>query len=397
MKKIGIVTMVGYDNYGNLLQNYAVKKLLEDMGYHAVTLNNQLKQDKSEKSIKINVWSKLKPKYLRKYLKVKANQRIGCKNDSDYTLLSMIRLFKNRMEFQKCKEKRLEKFKAFRKTYIPYESKPIYDERFSEGDYVAFVCGSDVVWHPTYHYNKEYDFLCFAQQYKRIALAPSFGVSDIPVERKEAYKVWLNGIKYLSIREDTGASIINDLVNRKAEVLPDPTLAIDVEHWRSISKRPDVIPNKSYVLCYFLGSITSEYSNWIKECANLGEMEIICVFDTNFLQYYASDPCEFLWLIDHSSAVFTDSFHGVVFSMLYHTPFVAFRRVEEGLSIFSRIESLLNCMNMGNREFGKVRIEQFDKMDFSCTDEKIAKMKKKESSFLKNAIDEIEKGVICNE
>ena len=397
MKKIGIVTMVGYDNYGNLLQNYAVKKLLENMGYQAVTLNNQVKTDESAHFNKISIWNKCKPKYVRKFLKVKANQLLGCKNVSDYTFLSIIRHLKNRKVFQKCKDERLEKFKAFRKMYIPYESLPIYDEKFSEKDYVAFICGSDVVWHPTYHYNKENDFLCFAPKYKRIALAPSFGVSEIPTERKEAYKVWLDGIEYLSVREDAGATIIKDLVKRKAEVLPDPTLTIDVKHWRSISRMPDTPPKGSYILCYFLGDETSEYSSWIRECASLGEKEIVSVCDANFLQYYASDPGEFLWLIDHASAVFTDSFHGIVFSMLFHAPFVAFRRVEERLSIFSRIESLLHCMNMENREFGRVTVEQFDKMDFDCIDEKIADMREKEKSFLKNALDEIEKGVVCNE
>ena len=47
MKKVGIVTTVGYDNYGNLLQNYAVTKLIENLGYCAVTLNNECEEQDS--------------------------------------------------------------------------------------------------------------------------------------------------------------------------------------------------------------------------------------------------------------------------------------------------------------------------------------------------------------
>ncbi|WP_270665809.1 polysaccharide pyruvyl transferase family protein [Faecalimonas umbilicata] len=390
MKKIGIVTMVGYDNYGNLLQNYAVTKLIEDMGYQAITLNSEREANELEISKIVTKWEKIRPYYLRRYIKSKAFQLFGCKSTIDFFPINIFKLLKNKNEFEKCKEHRFKKFKEFRRRYIPYESVPVDDIHFSEKDYVAFVCGSDVVWHPTYHQNKTNDFLGFASQYKRIALAPSFGVSQIPEDRKESYIEWLNGIKYLSIREEAGASIIKDLIQKEVEVLPDPTLSVEAEHWRSISEKPVTILNKPYILCYFLGNVTIEYLRWIKKCAKQKGKEIICVYDSNWLQYYATNPSEFLWLIDHADSVFTDSFHGVVFSLLFHTPFVAFRRVEEGLSIFSRIESLLKCMKMENREFGKTKLDQFDKLNFNYVDERIGYLKEKEKIFLKNAIKEIE-------
>lgn len=390
MKKVGIVTMVGYDNYGNLLQNYAVTKLLEDMGYQAITLNNYL-DEQEQNNNKVGIWSKLKLRYICNFLKAKVLQLTGGKNYSDYLPIRFLKLWGNRNNFQKCKEQRFNKFKDFREKYIPYDELPIVDSSFKEEDYLAFICGSDVVWHPTYHYNKVNDFLGFAQPYKRIALAPSFGASEISPNRQEDYRTWISGIKYLSVREDAGAEIIRNLTGREAEVLPDPTLSISANHWREISKKPKNVPENSYILCYFLGNITSEYSKWIKKCKKLKGKEIISICDANFLQYYATDPSEFLWLIDHADAVFTDSFHGIVFSMLFHTPFVAFRRVEEGLSIFSRIESLLHCMKMEAREFGKVTFDQIDQVDFGYINEKINKLRGKEISYLRNAFSEIDK------
>ena len=390
MKKVGIVTTVGYDNYGILLQNYAVTKLIEDMGYQAVTLNNDLEEQEEESDKQVKSLNKLRLYYVRRYFKVKLFQALGCKNTADFLPQNLIRILGKKRTFYRCRELRYRKFKKFRSDYIPYETLPIENSGFLESDYTAFVCGSDVIWYPKLHYNKINDFLGFTPRYKRIALAPSFGVSEIPEERKESYKKWLDGIKYLSVREKAGAAIIKDLIQREAEILPDPTLSIKAEHWRSIAKKPDVIPHKSYVLCYFLGNVTHEYLKWIKECARVDKKEIVWVYDVNYLQYYATDPSEFLWLLDNADAVFTDSFHGIVFSMLLHTPFVAFRRIEEGLSIFSRIESLLHCMNMEEREYGKIGVNQFDKLKFDLIDDKIKQLRKKECDFLNKAFQEIE-------
>ena len=76
--------------------------------------------------------------------------------------------------------------------------------------------------------------------------------------------------------------------------------------------------------------------------------------------------------------------------MLLHTPFVAFQRIEEGLSIFSRIESLLHCMNMEERKYGKISVNQFDKLKFDLIDDKIKQLRKKECDFLNKAFQEIE-------
>jgi hypothetical protein len=74
------------------------------------------------------------------------------------------------------------------------------------------------------------------KRHKRIAYAPSFGVSEIADEHKENYKEWISGIHKLSVREDDGAKIIKDLTGRDAPVLVDPTLLLTKEKWMTISK-----------------------------------------------------------------------------------------------------------------------------------------------------------------
>ena len=388
MKKIGIVTMVGCDNYGNLFQNYAVKKILENMGYEAYTLNNNIRENKVKS--KNSFFTKLTFQYIKAYIKLQLEIRFGCKNSKDFSFAGLFRSVINRKEFVTEKNNRLKRMKEFRSLNIPYDCRLVGTDEFPQDEYFAFVCGSDVVWHPNYHTDKTNDFLGFAPKYKRIALAPSFGVSALPENRKTDYLKWINGIEYLSVRETAGAEIIKELTDREADVLTDPTLSVDAEDWKRLKKCPSDAPKGKYVLCYFLGNKTKKYNEWIESCAKSKDYELVELVDSKDLKHYATDPNEMLWLIDNAEAVFTDSFHAVVFSIIFHTPFVAFKRVERGLELFSRIQSILKLMKFENREFSKVDKENFDSLDFSISDKIIDEEKIKTKRFLKNALEGVE-------
>ena len=81
MKKVGIATMVGSNNYGNSLQNYAVQEIIEALGYEAYTLNNTTKRGFLVPAKKpIPKIKKLTPSYIMSYRRTKLNMRYGCKN-----------------------------------------------------------------------------------------------------------------------------------------------------------------------------------------------------------------------------------------------------------------------------------------------------------------------------
>lgn len=388
MKKIGIVTMVGVDNYGNLLQNYAVKKLIEGNGFKAVTLNNNIIE--SVKVNEVKTKDKLKPSFILNYLKVVLFKKFGCKNSKDFSPFGVVSRISNYKRFNEKKENRIARLSAFRNECLPFDSAVVNTEAFHQEEYFAFVCGSDVVWHPTFHYDKSNDFLAFAPKHKRIALAPSFGVAHIPEGRIADYKKWIEGIEHLSVRENTGAQIIKELTGREAEVLSDPTLSVDVESWRDIQQVPKDKPEEEFVFCYFLGNRTKSYEEFIRRYAKENHCKIINVLDAADLDHYDTGLGEFLWFIDNAKAVFTDSFHGVVFSAIFHSPFVAFKRVEKGLELFSRISSFLSDIQLENRVYSKISSEEIESIDFGFSDEVIEKKRKLTKKFLSKAISNIE-------
>ena len=110
------------------------------------------------------------------------------------------------------------------------------------------------------------------QDIKRIAYAPSFGISKIPEEYIDRYKTWLSEMYKLSVREEAGAKIIKELTGRDAVVLVDPTLMLTKEKWLSISKRAKNKPEGKYLLNYFLGSVSKETKKKIKSIATKNKL-----------------------------------------------------------------------------------------------------------------------------
>ncbi len=395
MKKVGIATMFGGANYGNVLQNYAVENLIEQCGYTPVTLQNLTKVGFIDYSWrKISLIKKLCPSYIKAYRRNRLNVKYGCKNDRDFSCKNLSKHKKNNDEYQRALKSRFENFDDFRKNYLHIDNLPITEKFYDKANidsYTAFVCGSDQVWNPNFPTTSSVDFLQFAPQHMRIALAPSFGVSDIPKERKEIYAEWLSQISYLSVRESTGADIIKSLTGKDAQVLLDPTLCITAKQWLSLAKEPKNKPSKDFVFCYFLGNKTKKYCKYIEKFSKQNNFEIIDVCDVNDLRYYACDPCEFLWLISNAKVVFTDSFHGTAFSINLQVPFVVFDRVERGSSMSSRISTLLQKTGLENRHKNLIDFNLIEKIDFSLSQEILKKEREKEVDFIKNALTLVEK------
>ena len=231
----------------------------------------------------------------------------------------MLNFYENDMKNRK------ENFMEFSKTYINETdyivSKKHIPENLSDR-YDYFITGSDQVWNPDNLHGTSFFFLTFAEQYKRIAYAPSFGVSEIKPEFIEDYKEWISGMYKLSVREDDGAKIIKKLTGRESPVLVDPTLLLTKEKWLSIAKEASNKPKDKYLLTYFLGGIPTQYKKEIKKTAKENNLEIINLGDIKEKDTYQTGPSEFIDYINNCSVMFTDSFHGTVFSILFEKPFV---------------------------------------------------------------------------
>lgn len=380
MNKVGIVTLNGYFNYGNRLQNYALQEVIEKLGFDCETIINKTNLQKQKSSVKkssIDV-------FLEKNLKEK---------------IDMINYKINKNKIKECNENRYDIFVKFSKKYINETSFSIstnYIPKDLKNRYKYFMSGSDQVWNPNDSMVSEINFMTFAPKYKRLTYAPSFGVSKIPQQYKEDYKNWLDGIENISVREQEGAKIIKDLTGKDAIVVVDPTMLLTKEQWMSIAKKHDNKPNKKYLLTYFLGGISKEVNKKIKKIAKQNNLQVVNLATLKDKKYYATGPSEFIDYINDASLFMTDSFHGCVFSVLLETPFIVCDRLghtkEQNMS--SRIETFLEKFQLQSRKFDRVTDEILFEKNYIEANEILEIERKKSWHYLEGVL-EIRKDCDC--
>lgn len=363
MKKIGLITLFGKGqrtNYGNLLQNYAVQEVLRNIGYSVETIKETSAYLKSENKLSFKI--KVKG-FIRDILNIR---------------------------YKNLQTERVIAFSNFEKQFIS-KSKFLVNKKNVPSNlcdsYDYFITGSDQVWNPYYNYRSPVYFLSFCKRNKRISFSPSFGISDLPSNIKNQYIKYLNGFEYISVREESGAQIVKELTGRKVSVLIDPTLMLSKEEWNNISNKPKVIPQKEYVLVYFLGKIDYEVRLYLSNLSEQYNLEIINIFDMKQKNFYISSPSEFIWLLDHSKLVFTDSFHGSVFSIIYKKPFIVFDR-KSNLNMNSRIETLLSKFNLLSRKSSKIDINQVLEINYSESYSILENERNKVYDFLKDSLNQ---------
>lgn len=371
MKKVAIVTLNGYFNYGNRLQNYALQEAIKLLGFEVETIlcsRKSISQDNRTDVSKPNHSKEENAKDIFREIIDKTNedeektrQRIRTEVFKDFT------------------------YKYIRETnyYISYNDIP--NNLSNEYDY--FVTGSDQVWNFNFNRGSSVYFLAFAERYKRISYAPSFGVSEIIPKHKENYQKWLLGIDSLSVREDDGAKIIKELTGRDVPVLVDPTLLLTKEKWLFIAKEAPSKPKDKYLLTYFLGGIPSEYKKQIKEIAKDNNLKVINLGDIKEEDTYKTGPSEFIDYVSSCSMFCTDSFHGVIFSILMEKPFIVYKRVDTSISMFSRIDTLLKKFDLNDRKIESIKTKQdIFHVDFTHVLSILEEERSKSLKYLKKAL-----------
>lgn len=261
------------------------------------------------------------------------------------------------------------------------------DLRSLVDEYDYFVTGSDQVWNCHFS-NLEHCFLLFAPSEKRIAYAASISCPDIPADKIPMYKEGFAGMAHISMREQQGADTVKDLSGRDVPVVLDPTLLLDADDWRKVSRQPAWYHGEDYILTYFLGDRPEIVETLEQETG----LPVINLLDKEVYEHYVTGPDEFLWAIEHANLVYTDSFHGTVFSILFRTPFVVCNRVGDDVSekMGSRIDTLLGCFCLEDRRGTKTNgyaIENpIEVIDWSKVDTILTRERQRSIDYLTEAL-----------
>lgn len=350
--KIGITTYFNIKNYGSALQAFAMRTILKQNGHNAMFLNIKERHPINAFFHKLHVAVVTVSKCIifkearKTYSEIK-NLRLNTSSAINPEVSDMFSKFED--EFLPSISLGRKELKRLAKT----------------DEYGAFICGSDQIWSPLSPHLSGFKFLNFAPKRKRIAYAPSFGVSQIPIYNRNFIKKHLLEFEDISTREFDGAKIIKTLTDKNVLVLLDPTMLLTGEQWRRIYQTNTTINNKEkYVLCYFFDEPSTEIVDKITSFAKSNNCKVKVLSCSNKIfikkgaEYVNAGPMEFVNLIDNAQYIFTNSFHGCVFSVLFNKRFIAFgRNHSETVKQTSRIATLLNEVKAQNSFYKEGQIE----------------------------------------
>ncbi len=340
--KIGLVLAYKGTNYGMHLQGYAIQQILEGLGHETTII--EYKHDKFNLvSFDLGLFP-----YLYNRLVDKLHRK---KVQSDF---SEIHIRNNILRKQVSDE--------FRSTML-HNIKPIYGYKalceFGKSCDCVLI-GSDQMWLPGVSLGNFLSLKFVADTATKISYATSLGVSEYPKYLyHSARKMW-NRIDFLSTREEEGKRVINAVCpSKEVKVVADPTYLLTKEEWLEKIPQQRILNNK-YVLCYFLGNNVGslECARRYADSKGLQTVSILsnestCKIDTTFCDklIIGADVAKFVNLIRGAECIFTDSFHGVAFSVINEKNFYIFyrKRDDAKLSRNSRIDNILRTWNLTNR------------------------------------------------
>lgn len=316
MKKVGILTFHYSNNYGGVLQSYGLFKTIEKLGYD-VEIINYVPESYNPK----NYYNGLG--FLRR--------NIFKNKIMDLNPFKIRRIIKKSKKYGPIVT---EKFNDFRNDYFKL-SKRVNDTTISDllNDYDAIVCGSDQIWNPSQR-NKRTYFLNYDDKYNglKISYAADSTISEVDQSQRSFLEKSLAAFDNISVRNDHSQDFVKNITNSSPLIVSDPSLLYDYD---DVEYKETLKIEEDYILTYSLGE---ELGKGNKKALNLikkkyGDLPIYSIiiptqkFRINNYSdkiFYDLDLAEWLYLFKNAKFVFTDSFHGVLFSLKFKKPFIGY-------------------------------------------------------------------------
>lgn len=266
-----------------------------------------------------------------------------------------------------------------------------YDELKKSGlKLEAYITGSDQVWNDTHTggYDPAY-MLGFAEpESRRISYAASIGRDYFNPRYKKQYKNGLSGLNYISVREPSLIKAVKELTDKPVEVVLDPTLLLARDDYDEIKVKSPI--RGKYILIYMIEKNNQliRFANRISVALGLPVIQRRPVpgVKNQLPPFYTADAGEFLGLMEAAEYVITNSFHGTVFSILYERPFISMLHSDTG----SRTADLLTGLSLQShilydinefKDFGRFAINSPEKLRRD-----IETMKEGSMTFLKHSL-----------
>ena len=340
MKKVAIIAMAASDNYGAVLQSFALKTAInrfDDVQADVINYRPPYMVDGYRPWLSFKIWKKEWKKYGRSYVQKKFAEH-----------------WKLRKEFRK----KFREFEYFRKNFVGMKGKRYYAKSIHEIDqkYDIYIAGSDQIWNPEL-WEQGFDenlFLSFVSQpYIKASYAASITV-DLNSRYYGSFSRLVQNFDYISIREKEHEGIVKKLSNKEVITVLDPTFLIKKEDYERVMPQK-TLESDEFILFYTFNK-SDNAIHYVNELAKAEHLKILHFYFGNLQKKFTSDsrcmyfthPGEFLWYIKNAKYVITDTFHGTAFCIIFKKQFLTFESVRD---MSSRVNNILDITGLNERKY----------------------------------------------
>lgn len=357
------------NNYGSLLQYFALQTFLERRGYQVQWLQYEARESNSNKLYK----------WLKKNLLHSNYETIEIRHHNPKEFSSFISRYINLTE---------EKFTTKEALYSAPPKADLY------------IVGSDQIWNG---YSSDRFLMFIPKTTPKISYAVSFGKKDIPLYMKPLLWYYLRTFKAISIREKEGVQLCLSLGYKDAVHTIDPSFLLSKEDYINIIKQDNsinLIPSSSYIYGYFVNSFPNNIltaKSAIDKYITKSKKEFYVTGIQNaeyaLTEYKIIQPSPLEWIntILNADCILTNSFHGVAFSINLQKPFLLILQTNKKTSNQNcRYLNLLKELGLESRIYDCSKNNISEQMSEPIDWDKVNQQKRKfildSENFLLNAI-----------
>lgn len=339
MAKIGVITFTDtLDNYGQVLQFIATKEYLESRGHKVYMLRNEKDN---------HLIAKLK-RVVKRYV-------MPCFSS---TYAEYARWDKNIIKIEKTHPRKFEDFRKITCNIIYTNLKKLSYDQFD------VVCsGSDQIWSR----KSSWFYLGFNKQNTlKISISSSTGGRDFNNKEIKNIKQWLTDFDFITVREQSGVDLCKKAECNNIKRLLDPTFLTHIKNYTKYAEKT-VLPKRQYIFLYMVGAKVELGMAEIYKFAELHNLDVVYVAsqgrEDTYEKLYATVP-QWLFVMEHSSYVITNSFHGMAMSIVYHKKFLTLPLIGITKNMNERIYNLAEQFGLEGRIYKGNLMVLFNNIDY---------------------------------
>lgn len=338
MKNIGIITFQNANNYGAVYQAFALKKTVEKQGLNVSVINYD-------------------------------SPSMGLKSVQQ------------------------SQFKDFIDRHLNLTKEYMSKQEIDTSEFDAIISGSDQVWNPRLTGGDMTYFLDFApENVKKVSYAASIGLNgDLFLGYKDIFEKYVPAFSGISLREETHVDYIQSIAKDKEVIASiDPSLLLTSKEYLDAFNLPDDRrEDYIFVFSYALDPKMYDFANMLSLKTGYRIVAISPYTAGSFVDgskvIKNVPPVEWLELFNKAKLVITDSFHGMMFSIVFNKPFYAYA---PNRSNVARVKDVLKKLGLEDRKLTgitNIRDVQWD-MDYTKVNESLEKERKKSIEYLKKQL-----------